>query len=193
VKISVTKNISTNAVFTALVILIVQTVAHAIMSLANHTARMKMSPIPNVSTKIWTSKKFAEILVQINHTTASKSVSSTRPSVKILTHAQTAVGKIWSNATWDAHVMRIALMVARALSGVNIQQRPLRLPRRQLPLQQLPQQLRLRLHLRARLPSRLQRPRQQRQRLQQLLQRRLPQPQQQHQFKLLLLEILLIR
>lgn len=44
----------------------VQTVAHAIMSLANHTARMKMSPTPNVSTKIWTSKKFAEIPVQIS-------------------------------------------------------------------------------------------------------------------------------
>ena len=95
VTISVTKNISTNVVFTALVILIgtdlnfrfllislvllfwtnqfiskkVQTVAHAIMSLANHTARMKMSLTPNVSTKIRTSKKFAEILAQISKST----------------------------------------------------------------------------------------------------------------------------
>merc|ERR1712136_625335 len=107
-----------------------------------------MSLTPNVSTKIRTSKKFAEILAQINHTTVSKSVSSTRHSVKILTHAQTAVGKTWSNAIWDAHVTRIALMVARALYGVNIQ------------LQ---------------------------------LQRRLPQLQQRHQFKLLLLETLSIR
>merc|ERR1719394_609764 len=121
-----------------------------------------MSLTPNVSTKIRTSKKFAEILVQINRTTVSNSVSSTRHSVKILTHAQTAVGKTWSNAIWDAHVTRIALMVARALSGVNIQLQPLRLPRRQLPLQPL--------------------------RLQQQLQRRLPQLQQRHQFKLLLLE-----
>merc|ERR1719394_1575277 len=114
-----------------------------------------MSLTPNVSTKIRTSKKFAEILVQINRTTVSNSVSSTRHSVKILTHAQTAVGKTWSNAIWDAHVTRIPLMVARALSGVNIQLQPLRLPR---------------------------------QRLQQQLQRRLPQLQQRHQFKLLLLE-----
>merc|ERR1719394_393694 len=127
-----------------------------------------MSLTPNVSTKIRTSKKFAEILVQINRTTVSNSVSSTRHSVKILTHAQTAVGKTWSNAIWDAHVTRIALMVARALSGVNIQ----------------PQ----RLHLRGKLPSRLQR-----QRLQQQLQRRLPQLQQRHQFKLLLLETQSIR
>merc|ERR1719284_1137588 len=134
-----------------------------------------MSLTPNVSTKIRTSKKFAEILVQINHTTVSKRVSSTRPSVKILTHAQTAVEKTWSNAIWDAHVTRIALMVARALYGVNIQLQPLRLPRRQLPLQPL------RLHLRGKLPSRLQR-----QRLQQQLQRRL-------QFKLLLLETQSIR
>merc|ERR1719394_729742 len=116
-----------------------------------------MSLTPNVSTKIRTSKKFAEILVQINRTTVSNSVSSTRHSVKILTHAQTAVGKTWSNAIWDAHVTRIPLMVARALSGVNIQLQPLRLPRRQLPHQ-------------FKLPSRLQR-----QRLQQQLQRRLPQ------------------
>merc|ERR1719394_2074090 len=99
-----------------------------------------MSLTPNVSTKIRTSKKFAEILVQINRTTVSNSVSSTRHSVKILTHAQTAVGKTWSNAIWDAHVTRIALMVARALSGVNIQLQPLRLPqqlqRRLLQLQQ---------------------------------------------------------
>merc|ERR1719434_103701 len=119
-----------------------------------------MSLTPNVSTKIRTSKKFAEILAQINHTTVSKSVSSTRHSVKILTHAQTAVEKTWSNAIWDAHVTRIALMVARALSGVNIQLQPLRLPRRRLPLQPL---------------------------------RRLPQLQQRHQFKLLLLETLSIR
>merc|ERR1719284_925691 len=138
-----------------------------------------MSLTPNVSTKIRTSKKFAEILVQINRTTVSKSVSSTRPSVKILTHAQTAVEKTWSNAIWDAHVTRIALMVARALYGVNIQLQPLRLPRRQLPLQPLRQ---------FKLPSRLQR-----QRLQQQLQRRLPQLQQRHQFKLLLLETLSIR
>merc|ERR1719284_287162 len=102
-----------------------------------------MSLTPNVSTKIRTSKKFAEILAQINHTTVSNSVSSTRHSVKILTHAQTAVGKTWSNAIWDAHVTRIALMVARALSGVNIQLQPLRLPRRQLPLQQLRRQFKL--------------------------------------------------
>merc|ERR1719284_318584 len=120
-----------------------------------------MSLTPNVSTKIRTSKKFAEILAQINHTTVSKSVSSTRHSVKILTHAQTAVEKTWSNAIWDAHVTRIALMVARALYGVNIQLQPLRLPRRQLPLQPL--------------------------------RRRLPQLQQRHQFKLLLLETLSIR
>merc|ERR1719284_1772381 len=136
-----------------------------------------MSLTPNVSTKIRTSKKFAEILAQINHTTVSKSVSSTRHSVKILTHAQTAVEKTWSNAIWDAHVTRIALMVARALYGVNIQLQPRQLPRQPL-----------RLHLRGKLPSRLQR-----QRLQQQLQRRLPQLQQRHQFKLLLLETLSIR